>query len=281
MKKFFIYCLMLIMILSVTSCGASSENEETEDTAEAVTNGTVDDSEAFINLGFLIDVESSDMVTNVTYEIADDEIGSVSFIYNGIDCCFRASAVYSNYDLAGVEDSSVGDMVATTVNGYNATYYKLNPGRVVFWKDDNINYCLYVYVTASDDVLDSITDILIFENHYSERTDVKESTDAAAIEFAEQIVTVFANKDLEALAEIMYYPQQLGSGESVANKNELLALDADVVFTDGLTAAIADDAVAGMRDGQDEGSLVIGSNYKNIYFMQTDDGSFKITKINN
>ena len=280
MKKALLYFIMLITILSMTSCGENN-NEATEETTEAVTNGVIDNPETFINLGFYIDVESSDMISDVSYEIVSDEIGSVDFIYNGINCCFRASTIYSDYELAGVENTSTGDMVATSVNGYNATYYKLNPGRVAFWKDDNINYCLYVYVTASDEVLNSITSLLIFENHYSERADVQESTDTAAIEFAEQIVTVFENKDLDALAEMMNYPQQLGSGESVANKNELLALDPDVIFTDDLTEAIADNAVAGMRDGKDEGSLVIGSNYKNIYFMQTDDGSFKITKINN
>lgn len=281
MKKILIYFILLITVFSMTSCGEDvSDGDETETSAE-IQNGTIEDPEDFINLGFFIDIEESDMISDISYEIVNDEIGSVGFIYNGIRCDFRASNVYSDYELAGVENTASGNMVATTVGGYNAAYYKLSPGRVVFWKDDNINYSLYVYVTADDTVLDSITELLIFENHYSERADVQENADTAAIEFAERIITVFQSKDLEALSEMMSYPQQLGSGESLANKNELLALDSDVIFTDGLLEEINEEAIDGIREGQEEGSFLIGSSSKNVYFMPADDGSYKIIKINN
>ena len=55
---------------------------------------------------------------------------------------------------------------------------------MVFWSDENIHYSLYVYVTEEDSVLEEILSNLIFENHFTERADVKKSTEAAAEEFA-------------------------------------------------------------------------------------------------
>ncbi len=279
MRKCFVFCLIFVIITSLTACGNdTSGNTETEET---IVNGVVESSDAFIDLGFLIDVEETDAISNVSYEIIDEEIGEVSFVYNGIDCELRASTVYKEYELAGVENTSSESSLSTSVKGYSAVYYRLNPGRIVFWNDDNINYSLYLYVTANDEVVDSIADCLIIENHYSERRDVQESIDNACYDFGNTIITVFQNKDLEQLSEMMYYPQQLESGESVANKSELLALSEDVVFTDKLLEALTEDAADEIRLTTNEESYVIGGNYQNIYFKLQDDGTFKITKINN
>ena len=158
------------------------EETQTEGTTEAITNGSVEDSSAFIPLGMVIDVSQNDMIKDVTYEIKDTEIAVVNFKYNGLQCQFRGSAVHNEFDLAGVQNNGDGNMVVTSVGSYNATYYKLDPGRVVFWSDENIHYSLYVYVTAEDSVLEEILSNLIFENHYTERADVKKSTEAAAEE---------------------------------------------------------------------------------------------------
>lgn len=167
------------------------------------------------------------------------------------------------------------------VQGYNATYYKLNPGRVVFWSDTNIHYCLYIYVTAEDSVVDSILPLLSFEDHYDEREDVIENAEAESKAFAQQIITVFQNKDVNGLSEILNYPQELGSGESIANIDELMAIPADQIFTDKLLEAVGTDAIDNLRKSRDGDAWLIGSASKNIYFRMTSDGVYKIVKINN
>lgn len=278
-KKIFAISLICICMCACVSC--KKEETQTEETTEAITNGSVEDSSAFIPLGMVIDVSQNDMIKDVTYEIKDTEIAVVNFKYNGLQCQFRGSAVHNEFDLAGVQNNGDGNMVVTSVGSYNATYYKLDPGRVVFWSDENIHYSLYVYVTAEDSVLEEILSNLIFENHYTERADVKKSTEAAAEEFAGQVITVIQNKDMQALSEIMNYPQELGSGQSIGNIDELMAIPAEDIFTKDILEAVNEDSLANLRQGRDDDSYLIGSNNKNIYFRKNADGDFKIVKINN
>lgn len=278
-KKLFAISLICICMCACVSC--KKEETRTEGTTEAITNGSVEDSSAFIPLGMVIDVSKNDMIKDVTYEIKDTEIAVVNFKYNGLQCQFRGSAVHNEFDLAGVQNNGDGNMVVTSVGSYNATYYKLDPGRVVFWSDENIHYSLYVYVTAEDSVLEEILSNLIFENHYTERADVKKSTEAAAEEFAGQVITIIQNKDMQALSEIMNYPQELGSGQSIGNIDELMAIPAEDIFTKDILEAVNEDSLANLRQGRDGDSYLIGSNYKNIYFRKNADGDFKIVKINN
>lgn len=278
-KKIFAISLICICMCACVSC--KKEETQTEETTEAITNGSVEDSSAFIPLGMVIDVSQNDMIKDVTYEIKDAEIAVVNFKYNGLQCQFRGSAVHNEFDLAGVQNNGDGNMVVTSVGSYNATYYKLDPGRVVFWSDENIHYSLYVYVTAEDSVLEEILSNLTFENHYTERADVKKSTEAAAEEFAGQVITVIQNKDMQALSEIMNYPQELGSGQSIGNIDELMAIPAEDIFTKDILEAVNEDSLANLRQGRDDDSYLIGSNNKNIYFRKNADGDFKIVKINN
>ena len=88
------------------------EETQTEGTTEAITNGSVEDSSAFIPLGMVIDVSQNDMIKDVTYEIKDTEIAVVNFKYNGLQCQFRGSAVHNEFDLAGVRLRSGGAGVA-------------------------------------------------------------------------------------------------------------------------------------------------------------------------
>lgn len=278
-KKIWLLLLLCFLMLAGTAC--KEEKSEKTEATETVKDGLVESPDDFISLGLLIDVNSSELISDISYEIVNQEIASVSFVYNGIQCQFRGSAVYSDFELAGVENNGMGDMLITTVGGYNATYYKLNPGRVVFWSDENIHYSLYVYVTAEDSVLDSIVSYLKFENHYDERADVIENVEEESRVFAEKIVTIIQNKDIQALAENMNYPQELGNGMSVGNVEELMAISADDIFTDKLLEAVNEASLDNLRAGRDGDSFLIGSNYKNIYFRKTEDGTFKIIKINN
>lgn len=97
----------------------------------------------------------------------------MSFRYKGVRVELRGSCKYSQYELAGVKDTSNGDLIATDINGYRASLYTLDPGRIIFWSDGKINYSLYIYVTATDDDVNDIVKQISFESRYEERDDVK------------------------------------------------------------------------------------------------------------
>lgn len=277
------YILVLAALMLTAVCIAGCGDDGIEDNTETVVqSGSVDSPEAFTSLGMYIDVDTdNENVTDVSYSISG-EIARVAFRYTGVRVEYRASCKYEGYELAGVEDTSKGDMIVAGVGGLNATFYTLDPGRVAFWSDGTVNYSLYIYVTASNDVLNSILELVRFENRYKERSDVQEQTYNDAKEFAKELVTVFNDKNLEALADMTYYPQETGNGQSIAKADELLAIDKGEFFTDILLEALNEEgAVDELRTSKDEMEYIIGSNYKNVHFKLMDDGSFKITKINN
>jgi hypothetical protein len=282
MKKRNIFFFMILVCCFIFSACGKKEEDISSTEEVPIVNGSVESSEDFIPLGLLIDVQQDNKdISNVRYNIVNSDIAVVSFEYNGIDCELRGSSMYSNYELVGKEDTSTGDITVGSVGGCGATYYTLKPGRVVFWNDDNIYYALYVYVTADNSVLENIIPYLIFENHYFERPDVKADIESESKVFAEQIVEVFQNKDVNTLAGMMYYPQQLGNGNSVTSANDLLSMPESELFTDGIIKVLDDDAAKDAHLSSDGESYIIGSSYKNIRFQHMDDGSFKIVYINN
>lgn len=277
LNRICILCMIIFMLFSLAACGDDTDN--TTD-VEKIKNGEVASPEEFKKLGLFIDVKSS-KVTDIKYSIEDSEIAVVSFVYNGLDCEFRGSCKYKGYDLAKVKDTSTGDMLSTYIGGYGATYYTLVPGRIVFWNDENVNYSFYTYVTATDEVVKEIIDCLTFENHYEERADVVQQTANDSEDYARQIIMVFQNKKRDVLAEMIYYPQQLGGGQSVANKEELMEIPEDELFTDILLTALSEESIEELRMSEDGTEYIIGTNYKNVHFKQMGDGTFKIVKINN
>ncbi len=267
-------------VFVLSACGKKDNGTET--TQKKVVDGTVESADDFAHIGVYIDVDKNDSgVTDVKYTISG-EIAIVSFRYNGVRVELRGSCKYSQYQLAGVEDTSNGDLIATDINGYRASLYTLDPGRIIFWSDGEINYSLYIYVTATDDVVKNIMKHISFESRYGERDDVKDQVVDGGKQFAEKVIRVFSDKDIDALEDMMYYPQELGNGNSVANVNELRNLDKDDLFTDILIKALSDkNALDEMRISDDGTEYTIGTNYKNVHFKLMDDGQFLITKINN
>ena len=64
----------------------------------------------------------------------------------------------------------------------------------------------------------------------------------AVTAFAEQIQAAVAEKDLEALADLASYPLYIGfsdGGESVESREDLIALEADRIFSEELVSEIA------------------------------------------
>jgi len=267
-------------VFVLSACGKKDDGTET--TQKKVVDGTVESADDFAHIGVYIDVDKNDSgITDVKYTISG-EIAIVSFRYNGVRVELRGSCKYSQYQLAGVEDTSNGDLIATDINGYRASLYTLDPGRIIFWSDGEINYSLYIYVTATDDVVKNIMKHISFESRYGERDDVKDQVVDEGKQFAEKVIRVFSDKDIDALEDMMYYPQELGNGNSVANVNELRNLDKDDLFTDILIKALSDkNALDEMRISDDGTEYTIGTNYKNVHFKLMDDGQFLITKINN
>lgn len=277
LRRICIFCMAFSILLCFSACGKEEIGPEA---TEEIKDGEVSSPEEFRKLGLYIDVTSPN-ITDVKYSIESGEIAVVSFVYNGIECQFRGSCTYDGYVLAGINDTSTGNMISTYVKGYGATYFTLVPGRIVFWDAGHVNYSFYTFVTASDDIIQEITECLTFEDCYNERADVKAQVAKASEEYARQIITAFENKNTDLISDMMYYPQMLGDGESVANKEEFLAIDKDKLFSDILLKALSDDAIDSLRTSEDGEEFIVGTNYKNVHFKQMEDGSFKIIKINN
>ena len=276
-RRFLVTAGFLVCAMVLFACGDESG---TAPEAEDV-NGTVGSAEDFIQIGLYLDINSSDAVSK-SYAIEDDEIAIVKFNYNGLQCELRGSCTYSGLELAGLADAQTSDdMVSTYIDTYPATYYTLAPGRLVVWTADSVNYVLYTYVTAEDDVLEDILSHVVYEDHYSERQDVVTAEEEGSVEFARELVEIVANSDMEALANLLKYPQMLSNGNSASNIEEFMNISEDEVFTEGLKNAVDDVAVDELRiseDGTEE--YILGTNYKNIHFIYS-DGEFIITKINN
>ena len=262
-------------------CGKVDDGQE-ESTGIQIKSGDVESAEDMAQIGVYLDVDkNSSEITDVKYKISGD-IGIVSFRYSGVKVELRGSCKYEMYDLAGVENTSNGDMITGNIQGYSATYYTLNPGRIAFWSDGTINYSLYIYVTASDEVLNEVLSHIVFENRYTDRADVQQQIETDSRAFAEKIVKVFNDEDLETMKDMVLYPQETSGGQSIANENELLNVDKKALFTDILMKALNDEnALDNLRKTNDGSEYVIGTNYKNVHFRLNDDGQFVITKINN
>jgi hypothetical protein len=143
-KKIFL-CMSLILCLFCFSCGKKEDTTEYNKEDIRITNGSVDSSEDFVQLGLLVDVkQDNSVISDVRYYIENTDIAVVSFIYNGINCELRGSSVYKGYELVGKDDTSTGDIVITNIDGYSATYCTLKPGRVVFWEDEYILFIVHI-----------------------------------------------------------------------------------------------------------------------------------------
>ena len=281
-RKYILFMIAVICFAGICmGCGKVDDGQE-ESNGIQIKSGDVESAEDMTQIGVYLDVDkNSSEITDVKYKISGD-IGIVSFRYSGVKFELRGSCKYEMYDLAGVENTSNGDMITGNIQGYSATYYTLTPGRIAFWSDGTINYSLYIYVTASDEVLNEVLSHIVFENRYTDRADVQQQIETDSRAFAEKIVKVFNDEDLETMKDMVLYPQETSGGQSIANENELLNVDKKALFTDILMKALNDEnALDNLRKTNDGSEYVIGTNYKNVHFRLNDDGQFVITKINN
>lgn len=274
----FMILLLLMVCVVFSACGKKEEQEETD--VERITEGEVDSPEKFKDIGVYLDVDKHDENTEVVYRITRSDIACVEFTYGGLDCKLLGSTVYYGFDLAGIQDTGKGNVTITYINGLNATYNTLKPGRLITWGDSTANYALYINVTADDAIVEEIISHLIFENHYNERWDVVENIDKGSREFAMQVLTVIQNKDLEGLSALLNYPQQLGNGKSVSNYDELQQIPEEEIFTDVLLRELNEETAQDVNLSDDGKDFIIGGKYKNVHFRYMEDGSFKIVQIN-
>ena len=149
-KKIYIIAIFILAAASLFVLSACEKKDNgTETTQKKIMNGTVESAADFTHIGVYIDVNKNDSgVTDVKYTISG-EIAIVSFRYKGVRVELRGSCKYSQYELAGVKDTSNGDLIATDINGYRASLYTLDPGRIIFWSDGKINYSCLLYTSPS------------------------------------------------------------------------------------------------------------------------------------
>ncbi len=103
---------------------------------------------------------------------------------------------------------------------------------------------------------------------------------AAAKEFAEKIQKATADKDLEALAELTSFPVYVGLPDVgvVETKEDFLAIGADTLFTDELTASVAAADIDSFQPSMAGFSISDGGS-ANINFGVT-DGVLAVNGIN-
>ncbi|MDE7016082.1 MAG: hypothetical protein K2P65_00705 [Lachnospiraceae bacterium] len=94
--------------------------------------------------------------------------------------------------------------------------------------------------------------------------------------FAEKIQAAVAGKDMEALAALCNYPLAV-NGEVIEDKEALLELGEDVIFTEERCAVIAAVDVSALEESM--AGVVMGEATPNIIFKSV-DGNLGITGIN-
>ncbi|MDE6846492.1 MAG: hypothetical protein K2J99_12120 [Lachnospiraceae bacterium] len=119
------------------------------------------------------------------------------------------------------------------------------------------------------------------ENEVEERNDsyddLEEKGDSGeAAAFAEQIQAAAANKDMDALADLCFYPLAV-NGEVIDNKDAFMALGEDVIFTEERCAVIAAVDVSSLEETM--AGIIMGDATPNIIFKSV-DGELGITGIN-
>ena len=103
----------------------------------------------------------------------------------------------------------------------------------------------------------------------------------AVTAFAEQIQAAVAEKDLEALADLASYPLYIGfsdGGESVESREDLIALEADRIFSEELVSEIAGADPGGLAPSK-AGFALSASGRPNVVFSVV-DGRLAIVGIN-
>lgn len=113
------------------------------------------------------------------------------------------------------------------------------------------------------------------KNDNFEDTEEKRASGEVA-EFAQQIQTAVAAKDMEALADLCSYPLAV-NGEVVENRDDFMALGSEVIFTAERCAVIEAVDVSVLEETM--AGIIMGDATPNIIF-QSVDGNLGITGIN-
>lgn len=104
----------------------------------------------------------------------------------------------------------------------------------------------------------------------------------AVVAFGEKIKEAVAAKDLEALADLTSYPVYVGLPDTdgiVETRDDFLALGADQVFTEELTASVEAADVSGQEPSM-AGFVVAGENGRPNIIFGVVDGKLAVTGIN-
>ncbi len=116
--------------------------------------------------------------------------------------------------------------------------------------------------------------------------EIPESTEAAdpdkkAEAFAEKIQEAVADRDLEALADLLSYPCVFITGDqdtlTIEKRDDLVKQNPDMVFGDDLMVSVANVDTADL-DIKEQG-VVLGEGESNITFKEMPDGTMGITEI--
>ena len=92
---------------------------------------------------------------------------------------------------------------------------------------------------------------------------------------------VIKDEDVDTLSTMINYPEQLGSGQSISNEEELFKVPKEELFTEYLKGAMNQESLDNLRKTDDGSEYIMGTNYRNVHFRKNSKGEYKITRINN
>jgi len=99
--------------------------------------------------------------------------------------------------------------------------------------------------------------------------------------FAEKIQETVGDRDLQAFADLLFYPCTFitGDGETITfnNREDLFKQNPDMVFGDDLMVAVANVDTVSLK--MTDKGVIMGEGTSKITFQERQDGSFGITEI--
>lgn len=158
--------LIMITVFTVTACGSSQKEEaanpsvtgkavvESMATKEPVESTTTEkkingikDIKEILGVSMTIPEE----VEDVTYEIADENIGKISFTYGQYKIVYVGSKEVKGTDLMKNQGKEKEDPTTMSIKDINLeVHYYDNGGKMVVWSENKENYAVY-----SEDITDN------------------------------------------------------------------------------------------------------------------------------
>lgn len=131
MKKLLTVLLMVLMLVSITACGSSSNTKEVNSTND------------FYNIGITTMETPNDFaISDIKYYVVDKNIAEITFMNSGHKYSYRGSKEVGVGGIHGIEVEPIGKM-SSVFNDVSYTLAAYPNGLLAVWIKDMITYSLF------------------------------------------------------------------------------------------------------------------------------------------